>query len=387
MISGISVAGVTVGTMALIIVLSVFNGFETLIVSLFNSFNPDLVITAKKGKTISLSTFPADEVLKLQGVFAMTEVVEETALLKYRNNQYLATIKGVSDDFVNTSGIDTMMVEGGFVLHAFGQPRMIMGAGVSYYLNASLNDQLNPITVYLPRREGAIGMSLEGAFNSRNLLPSGIFSIQQDFDTKYAIVPIDFVRELMNYEDEVTALEIGLYSDFKVDKVKQEIKKLIGDDFEVKNRFEQQVMLYRIMKSEKWAIFFILTFILIIAAFNVISSLTMLILDKKEDIAILHSMGANNTLIKRIFMFEGMLISNGGALLGLFFGGVVSWVQQQFGIISLGGGTGAFVINAYPVELQFGDFIIVFFTVIAIGFIVAWYPVRQISKKYLSQKL
>lgn len=373
--------------MALIIVLSVFNGFETLIVSLFNSFNPDLVITAKKGKTISLSTFPADEVLKLQGVFAMTEVVEETALLKYRNNQYLATIKGVSDDFVNTSGIDTMMVEGGFVLHAFGQPRMIMGAGVSYYLNASLNDQLNPITVYLPRREGAIGMSLEGAFNSRNLLPSGIFSIQQDFDTKYAIVPIDFVRELMNYEDEVTALEIGLYSDFKVDKVKQEIKKLIGDDFEVKNRFEQQVMLYRIMKSEKWAIFFILTFILIIAAFNVISSLTMLILDKKEDIAILHSMGANNTLIKRIFMFEGMLISNGGALLGLFFGGVVSWVQQQFGIISLGGGTGAFVINAYPVELQFGDFIIVFFTVIAIGFIVAWYPVRQISKKYLSQKL
>lgn len=373
--------------MALIIVLSVFNGFETLIVSLFNSFNPDLVITAKKGKTISMSTFPADEVLKLQGVFAMTEVVEENALLKYRNNQYLATIKGVSDDYVNTSGIDTMLVEGAFTLHEFGQPRMIMGAGVSYYLNASLNDQLNPVTVYLPRREGNIGVTLEGAFNSRSLFPSAVFSIQQDFDSKYAIVPISFARELMDYQDEVTSLELSVYSGFKVDKVKKEIKMLIGDDFEVKNRFEQQVMLYRIMKSEKWAIFFILTFILIIAAFNVISSLTMLILDKKEDIAILHSMGAHNTLIKRIFMFEGMMISIGGALLGLILGGIISWVQQQFGLISLGGGTGAFVINAYPVELQLGDFFIVFFTVIAIGLIVAWYPVRQISKKYLSQKL
>lgn len=382
-ISGISVAGVTVGAMALIIVLSVFNGFETLIVSLFNSFNPDLVITAKKGKTFTMSTFPAEEVMALSGVFAMTEVVEENALLKYRNNQYLVTIKGVSEDIVKTSGLDSMIVEGSFKLHEYGQPRMIMGAGVAYYLSASLHDQLNPVTVYLPRREGPIGMSLERAFNSRNLFPSGVFSIQQDFDTKYAIVPIEFARELMEYNDEVTALEFGISAGFKVERVKQEIKKIVGDEFEVKNRFEQQVMLYKIMKSEKWAIFFILTFILIIAAFNVISSLTMLILDKKDDIAVLHSLGANNKMIRQIFMLEGMMISIGGALFGLLFGGMIAWVQQQFGLISLGGGTGAFVITAYPVELQWGDFFIVFATVIAIGFVVAWYPVRQISKKHL----
>jgi len=382
-ISGISVAGVTVGAMALIIVLSVFNGFETLIVSLFNSFNPDLVITAKKGKTFNMSTFPAEEVMALSGVFALTEVVEENALLKYRNNQYLVTIKGVSEDIVKTSGLDTMMVEGSFALHEYSQPRMIMGAGVAYYLSASLHDQLNPVTVYLPRREGPIGMSLERAFNSRSLFPSGIFSIQQDFDTKYAIVPIEFARELMEYSDQVTALELGIYAGFKVDRVKQEIKKIVGDEFEVKNRFEQQVMLYKIMKSEKWAIFFILTFILIIAAFNVISSLTMLILDKKDDIAVLHSLGAHNKLIRQIFMLEGMMISIGGALFGLLFGGLIAWLQQQFGLISLGGGTGAFVINAYPVELQWGDFFVVFATVIAIGFVVAWYPVRQIAKKHL----
>lgn len=379
--------GVTVGTMALIIVLSVFNGFETLIVSLFNSFNPDLVITAKKGKTFSMSTFPAEEVMKIAGVIAITEVVEENALLKYRDNQYLATIKGVSSNITNTSGIDTMLIEGKFTLFELGQPRIVFGAGVSYYLNASLHDLLHPVTVYLPRREGNIGSSLERAFNSQNIFPSAVFSIQQDFDTKYAIVPIEFARELMDYQDEVTSLELAIKKSAKAENVKKEIQSLIGDDFEVKNRFEQQVLLYRIMKSEKWAIFFILTFILIIAAFNVISSLTMLILDKKDDILTLHRLGAGNKLIQRIFMLEGMMISIGGALLGLTFGGLISWVQQQFGLISLGGGSGAFVIDAYPVQLQTNDFVVVFFTVIAIGFFVAWYPVQQISKKYLPHRV
>lgn len=387
MISGISVLGVTVGTMALIIVLSVFNGFESLIISLFNSFNPDIEVTVKRGKTFNLSEFPVDELRNMPGVYAITEVVEENALLRYRNNQYLATIRGVSDDIMLTSGLDTMLIEGSFRLYDQGMPRMVMGAGVAYYLNASLHDLLHPVTVYLPRREGAVGISLERAFNSRSIFPSAVFSIQQDFDTRYAIVPISFARELLDYTDEVTSLEIAVAKGFRVDRVKSDIIRLIGDDFHVKNRFEQQVMLYRIMKSEKWAIYFILTFILIIAAFNVISSLTMLILDKKDDIAVLHSMGAGSTLIKRIFLFEGMMISIGGALLGLFFGGLISWIQQQFGIITLGSQAGAFVISAYPVELKWGDFFIVFVTVIVIGLAVAWYPVRQISRRYLRQKL
>ena len=374
------------GAMALIIVLSVFNGFETLVISLFNSFNPDLEIKVKKGKTFSMSTFPAEEVIKLAGVKALTEVVEENALLKYRNNQFLATVKGVSDNIVNTSGLDTMLIEGRFTLHEMDQPRIILGAGVTYYLNASLNDLLYPITVYLPRREANIGASIEKAFNSENIFPSAVFSIQQDFDTKYTIVPIEFARELLDYEDEVTSIELSLNKSANVEKVKKEIVQLIGNDYEVRNRFEQQVLLYRIMKSEKWSIFLILSFILVIAAFNVISSLTMLILDKKDDVRTLHNLGATDQLIKRIFMLEGMMISIGGAVLGLILGGFISWLQQEFGLISLGDGSGSFVVDAYPVKLLAKDFLIVFLVVLAIGFLVAWYPVKQISKKYLSPK-
>jgi lipoprotein-releasing system permease protein len=370
----------------LIIVLSVFNGFETLVISLFNSFNPDLEIKVKKGKTFSMSTFPAEEVIKLAGVKALTEVVEENALLKYRNNQFLATVKGVSDNIVNTSGLDTMLIEGRFTLHEMDQPRIILGAGVAYYLNASLNDLLYPITVYLPRREANIGASIEKAFNSENIFPSAVFSIQQDFDTKYTIVPIEFARELLDYEDEVTSIELSLNKSANVEKVKKEIIQLIGNDYEVRNRFEQQVLLYRIMKSEKWSIFLILSFILVIAAFNVISSLTMLILDKKDDVRTLHNLGATDQLIKRIFMLEGMMISIGGAVLGLILGGFISWLQQEFGLISLGDGSGSFVVDAYPVKLLAKDFLIVFLVVLAIGFLVAWYPVKQISKKYLSPK-
>lgn len=373
--------------MALIIVLSVFNGFEQLIVSLFNSFNPDLVITVKKGKTFNYEEFPAEEIKNIPGVYVLTQVVEENALLKYRDKQYIATIKGVSDDFERMSGLDTMLIDGDFMLHDRGKPKMILGAGVSYYLGASLNDKLNPVIVYVPKREGRIGVRVEQAFNTERIFPSAIFSIQQDFDTKYAVVPIDFARSLLDYTNEVTAVELGVAAGYVVDDVQAVATKILGQDFEIKNRFQQQELLYKIMQSEKWAIFLILTFILIIATFNVISSLTMLILDKKKDISVLHSMGAGNPLIKRIFLFEGIMISIGGALLGLILGGAISLLQQEFGIISLGDGSGTFVIDAYPVQIRIFDFIMVFLTVVILGLLAAWYPVRQISHKYLHQKL
>jgi len=373
--------------MALIIVLSVFNGFESLISSLFNSFNPDLSITAAKGKTFHYTDFPAEKIKNIPGIYVLTEVVEENALLKYRTKQYIATIKGVSDDFEAMSGLDTMLIRGEFTLRTGKRPKMIVGAGVAYFLNASLLDLLNPISVYVPRREGKMGMNIENAFNSKNIFPSAIFSIQQDFDTKYAVVPIEFARELLNYSDEVTAVEVGLETGVDTELVKKQIRAIVGNDFHIKNRFEQQALLYKIMKSEKWAIFLILTFILIIATFNVIGSLTMLILDKKKDIAVLHSMGATNHLIRRIFMMEGIMISIGGALVGLILGAAISWLQQTYGFIPLGSAGGTFVVDAYPVQIQLSDFIYVFLTVITIGFVAAWYPVRQISKKYLHQKL
>jgi lipoprotein-releasing system permease protein len=388
-ISAISLVGVTVGTMALIIVLSVFNGFEGLITSLFNSFNPDLSITAEKGKTFDYATFPHEKVQNLPDVLVLTQVVEENALLKYRDKQYIATIKGVSDEFEEMSGLDTMLIAGKFLLHDNGQPRLVLGAGVSYFLGASLNDLLNPVIVYVPRREGRFGASIEQAFNSKGIFPSAIFSIQQDFDVKYAVMPIATARALLDYTTEVTSVEVGLVKgkEYNVKKVKEEIRNILGSGYVVKDRFEQQALLYRVMQSEKWAIFLILTFILIIATFNVISSLTMLILDKKKDVAVLHSMGASNRLIRRIFLLEGIMISIGGALLGLFLGGLISWLQQTFGLISLGGGTGTFVVDSYPVAIKATDFLLVFATVIILGLVAAWYPVRHISSKYLIHKL
>jgi len=376
-----------VGTMALVIVLSVFNGFESLIVSLFNSFNPALTINAKEGKTFHFDEFPADSIKNIPGVFVLTRVIEENALLKYRNKQYIATIKGVSPEFEAMSGLDTMLIEGTFLLKSENQPHTILGAGVAYFLHASLSDPVNPITIFVPRRGGNIGLNIEKAFNSKSIFPSAIFSIQQDFDIKYAVVPLDFARELLEYEDEVTAVELGFNTGADLRKIQKEISQILGEKYTVKNRFEQQVLLYKIMKSEKWAIFFILTFILIIATFNVIGSLSMLILDKKKDIAILHSMGAGKQLIKRVFLIEGIMISIGGAIAGLILGALISWLQQQFGFISLGNGSGTFVVDAYPVKIVLSDFILVFFTVVSIGLIAAWYPVKQLSKKYIDQKL
>jgi len=386
-ISIISVVGVMVGTMALIIVLSVFNGFETLVKSLFNTFDPDLKITLVEGKTFQPGELDADDIKNIPGVVRYTEVLEETALLKYQTRQVLVTVRGVGDDFETLSGLDTMIVHGDLLLRSGELNYMVLGYGVAHLLGANLNDYLNPITVFAPRRSGFIGTLPEQAFTSRTIFPSGIFSIQQDFDMRYAIVPLRFARNLFGYESEVTAIEIGLLRGARVDRVKEAVKNIAGERFQVKDRYEQQELLYKIMKSEKLAIFLILGFILFIATFNIIGTLSMLILDKKKDIAVLHSMGADQTLIRRIFFAEGMLISFSGAILGMLLGALICWIQIQFGIVPLHAGGGSFIIDAYPVELQFMDFVYVFLLVLGIGLPAVWYPVRQIRKKYFEQKL
>lgn len=386
-ISGIAVAGVTIGTMALIIILSVFNGFEKIVTTLFNSFDPDLMITVKEGKVFRPSDLPGDSIKALPGVLRYTEVLEETALLKYTSKQYIVTMKGVSEDYVRLSGLDTMMVGGDFILQSHGKPFAVVGYGVAYYLGINPDDYSDPIHVYVPKRTRSSYTSLDQAFNSAVIMPAGIFSIQQDFDSRYMIVPISFARDLLEYTDEVTSIEIGLAPQTDREKLQDEISRLCGDRFVVRNRIQQQALLYKIMKSEKLAVFLILAFILIIATFNVIGSLSMLILDKRKDIAVLRSMGAGNRLIKRIFLTEGMMISFSGAILGLTLGALVCWIQQRYGVIPLKGGSGSFIIDAYPVQMQVMDFVRVFLTVFIIGFAAAWYPVRQISKKYLAEKL
>ncbi len=387
-ISIISVIGIAVGTMALVIVLSVFNGFEGLIVGLFNSFNPDLKVTVREGKTFNLADMPLEKIRQVPGVIHLTDVVEENALAMFHDKQHIVTMKGVGEEFVAMTPLDSFMLDGSYILQDHGKDYAVIGAGVAYYLGIYPEEFSIPMTIYLPKRTRKnITGPPDQAFNSKPVSVAGVFALQQEFDVEYVIVPVGFARELLEYTDEATALEIGLSPGSSLDQAQETVQTMLGPDYEVKNRYQQQALLYRIMKSEKWAVFFILTFILVIAAFNMIGSLSMLILDKKKDIGVLRSLGANNSMIKRVFFTEGMLISLAGGIAGLILGCILVIIQQQFGLLKLGGGEGTFIIDAYPVKVKISDLIMVFLTVLLIGAATAWYPVRQIGRKYLSQRL
>jgi lipoprotein-releasing system permease protein len=381
LISTISVFGVAVGTMALIVVLSVFNGFDNLIKSLFNSFYPDIQITLKEGKTFNPATPEFERLKKMKGLLFYSEVLEENALLKYGDKQYIATVKGVDDAYNNVTGIDSMVKEGHYMLMKDSTPYAVVGQGIAYYLSMGLNFN-NPIQLYVPKRTATISFNPEEAFNKKYIYPSAVFSIEQDFDSKYLITPIGFARDLLGYSNDVTGIEIRTDPSFDRDKIQEEIIHNIGPRYMVKNRYQQNEMFYKIMKSEKWAIYFILSFILLIASFNVIGSLTMLILDKRKDIFTLQSLGTDLSKLRKIFFLEGWMICIIGAILGLILGAVLCWLQQQYGLIKLHG-TGSFIIDYYPVDMHILDFIGVLATVLFIGIIATWYPVRFITHKYL----
>ncbi len=371
-----------VGTMALVIVLSVFNGFDKVIKSLISSFDPDLKITIVEGKTFNPSEAKCNMILQLDGVCCISEVLEENTLLRYDEHQYIATMKGVDENYTKVTGIDSMIIDGEFILERNSHSFAVLGQGVAYFLRVGLTFT-NPLVIYVPERKGKINLvNPADAFNKLAIYPSGIFSIEQEYDAKYVILPIHVVRKLLNYDKEVTALEVKVNPDVDVEYVQKDLMNLLGTKFEVKTRFQQNEVFYKIMKSEKWAIFMILTLILLVASFNIIGSLTMLIIDKKDDIATLGSLGANYALIKRIFLLEGWLISITGSFFGIILGSGVALIQEKFGLIKLGG-SGSFVIDAYPVDIQLTDILLIWITVLSIGYLAALYPVRKISKKYL----
>ncbi len=379
-ISGISIAGVAVGTMALITVLSVFNGFDGIIKDLYNSFDPEIKISIAEGKTFDPGQYPFESVRKHSSVAFYSEVLEENALLRYGERQHIATVKGVDDQFHRVTGIDSMVVDGKYSLWENSRPKAVVGLGVGYHLAIGLNF-LNPINIYVIKRTGNVSVNPEHAISRKFIFPSGLFSIEQEINSRYLLVPLDFARELLQYSTEVSAIELRLKEGMDKSLAQQEIQEILGDEFRVKNRNQQNELFYKIMKAEKLAIFFILTFILIIASFNIIGSLTMLILDKKGDIDTLDSLGASASLIKRIFLIEGWLISITGAVIGIILGSLISWLQQEYGLIKLSG-SGSFIIDAYPVMFQFMDVVKVFFTVLAIGFLAAWIPIRYITRQY-----
>ncbi len=379
-LSVISVTGLIIGTMSLVIVLSVMNGFENIITQMYNSFNPDIRIETVKGKTIDVAEFPLSKLKKIDGIVNYSEIIEENALIRYKDKQQIVVIKGVDDNFEKVSEIKSKIVEGKFLLKNQQADFMVLGYGIYDNLEIQLNDYKSQISIYIPKRDKEISLDPSQAFNNEQIFAIGAFSIQQDFDTKYVIVPLRLAKKLLNYESEISAIELSIDKNKNVENIQQEIKQLIGDNYTIKNRYQQEEMLYKIIKSEKIAIFLILSFIILIAAFNLIGSISMLILEKKQDIVILRSLGASGSLIKKIFLAEGLMISFAGAFIGIILGGIVCLLQQEFGIIRLQG-SGSFIIDAYPVKIQISDILKVAVIVTIIGFIAAWFPINNIDNE------
>ncbi|HQB28373.1 MAG TPA: FtsX-like permease family protein [Paludibacter sp.] len=376
-ISGISSAGVAIGTIALVVVLSIFNGFELLFSDLFSAFDPDLQIALKQGKQFSIDTPEFEAVKKLEGIAVFTEVVEENALLRYKEKQMPVLVKGVSDDFKQMTRIDSIMFDGEFLLYDGAFERSVVGAGIAATLGLSAY-AIDPLYIYAPKRTSKINLLRpDQSFNQSGTFISGIFSVQQnEYDNQYVLVSLNLARALFEYQaNDVSAVELKLLPFADTQKVKNELQKLLGDEFSVKDRYEQQEAYFKIMQIEKWITYLILSFILLIASFNIIGSLSMLIIDKKEDIITLRNLGADQKLIRQIFLLEGWMISAVGAVLGIIIGTILSFLQEKIGFIKLGPG---FIVENYPVVIQFSDILLVFFTVLALGFFAAWYPVRYI---------
>lgn len=366
-ISGISMLGVFVGSAALIIILSVFNGFETIVLSMYNTFSPELRIEPAKGKTFDPSDGRFSDIKKDERVINFTEVLQEKALIRYGKSQSIALVKGVSDDYMEgQTSLDSAISSGSFILKDKGEDYAVIGSAIQNYLSVNLQDDFQSLDVYSPRKGAINSLNPADEFNVMPIYPSGVFSVQQEFDNMM-IVPIGFARTLLSEDKEVSLIEINTRPGSSIDDLQSDIEKKLGKDFVVKNRSQQNQLLYKILNSEKWAIFLILTFVLIIAIFNIIGSLTMLVIDKRKDIAILSSLGAGKGVIRDIFFIEGMMISMLGCIGGMGVGLLFSFLQQRLGFIKMSGTN--LIIDSYPVGIKWTDFVLVFGTVLLVSLI------------------
>jgi lipoprotein-releasing system permease protein len=351
---------------------------------MFSVFDADIKIQVVEGKTFPDTLAELNSIRNLPSVAVYSEILQENAIFEYRSKKHIGTIKGVSRNYPDQTGIDSMIIDGEFLLWRGSQPLAIIGQGVALYLNASLA-HFDPLVVYMPRRGRLPSISTASAFTSKVIMPSGVFAIEHDYDSQFVLAPIEYVRGLLNYKNEVSSIEIKLSPKANLSRTQQEIKDILGDKFRVINRFEQNESLYRTMKSEKLAIGLILAFILVIASFNIVGSLSMLIIDKRKDVETLRSLGADNKMIQQIFMTEGLLISFAGTVIGALMGLLICWLQITFKLVKLQG-DGAFIIDAYPVDIQLLDIGFILVLVIAIGYLGARFPVRIITKRIFSQE-
>ena len=385
-ISAISVIGVAVATMALIVTLSVFNGFHDMVASFFTQLDPQLKITPSKGKVAPADDPILTKIRQLPQIEVATECLEDQALAVYGDRQLMVKLKGVDDNFDKLTHIrEILQGDGEYELHAADMNYGIPGLGVAYLLGLGYTYQ-QPLHIFAPRREGQLNLAdpTEGFVEDELYSPGVVFSIKQGkYDKNYILTSLQFTRNLFDRDGMLSSLEIRLKPGSNFDKVKAEIQEIAGDKYYVSDRYEQHDDTFRIMKVEKLIAYIFLTFILVIACFNIIGSLSMLIIDKREDVVTLRNLGASDRQITRIILFEGRMISLIGAIIGLIIGLLLCWLQQQYGIVRLGSSEGSFVVNAYPVSVHPTDIILVFITVLTVGFISVWYPVRYFSRRLL----
>lgn len=386
-ISAISVTGVAVTTMALVIVMSVFNGFHDLVASFFTSFDPQISVVPAKGKAVAADDPLLTQMKKLPEVQVSTECVEDLALAMYGDKQAMVTVKGVENNFDSLTNIrDILYGDGDFTLQAanlqYGIPgiRLAQTLGIGAQWDGFLK-------IYAPKREGQLvdATNPSDGFVSDSIISAGVvFAVNQSkYDKDHILTSIGFARRIFDRQGMITSIEFRLKPGSNLSAVKTEMQKIGGDKYRVLDRFEQQADTFKIMQIEKVLAYIFLTFILVVACFNIIGSLSMLIIDKKQDVATLRSLGANDKLITRIFLFEGRMISAIGAAIGIIIGLLLCWLQQTYGLVAMGSTSGAFVINAYPVSVHYDDVLIIFITVIAVGWLATWYPVRYMSKRLL----
>ena len=383
-ISLISVLGVAVATMALVVVLSGFNGFSDLVASFFTNFDPQLKIEATKGKAM-----PADDPLlvkvkHLPGVEVATECVQDQALAVYHDKQAMVTVKGVEDNFDSLTHISNILYgDGDFTLHVANLQYGVIGIRLAQDLGTGVTWQ-DYLQIYAPQREGQYDASNPtDAFVKDSLVsPGALFQVKQSkYDQGYIITSIDFARRIFNRQGEITSLELRMKPGVDIDNAKEVIQAILGDKYKVLDRYEQQADTFNIMRIEKLFAYVFLTFILMVACFNIIGSLSMLIIDKKNDVITLRNLGATDGQIRRIFLFEGRMISAAGAVIGIVLGLILCWLQQTYGLVQLGDQAGNFVVNAYPISVHPEDILLIFLTVILVGWLSVWYPVRYMSRK------
>ena len=385
-ISMISAIGVAVATMALVIVLSAFNGFHDLVATLFTRFDPQLEITPVMGKTA-----PADDPLlatvrQMPEVAVVTECVEDNALAVFQDKQAMVTIKGVDDNFKDLANIQsTLYGDGEFCLHAANLNYGILGIQLAQQLGTGTL-WTDPLRVYAPIKEGQIDITdpTQGFVVDSLDAPGVVFYVKQTkYDSRYILVPIAWARNLFGEQGMVSSLELRLKEGSDIGAVKKKIAATVGDKYRVRDRYEQQDDTFKIMQIEKLFAYVFLTFILVVACFNIVGSLSMLIIDKRDDVVTLRNLGASDRQIVRVFLFEGRMISVAGAVIGILVGLLLCWLQQQYGVVKLGGSDASFIVNAYPISVHYLDVFLVFLTVVAVGWLAVWYPVRYFSRRLL----